>query len=447
MVCDYPDLYDYGYESRGVGVYCLMCAGGHNEKNPTQICAYLKYKAGWTTEITPTTGQKQVTLTAGKNEVYIYPKNQTEYFIIENRQKIGRDVSLTGTGLAIWHVDEFGSNNYEQMSKNRHYECSLEQADNNFDLEYGNNYGDGTDLFNAQNNDLFNDSTAPNSKWWDGSESGMAICEVSNAGTEMTFKTKPTNGGPTVFKKTSNPKLAIPDINPVGVTDTITFSDHATISVIKVSVDITHTYRGDLRVTLIAPSGASVILHNRKGSREDNIKCVFDEISTPQLRNLIGQSIIGDWTIQIQDLARFDTGVLNNWGLEIEGLVDSVVTIEESPGVRIPDNDPNGITRKLEIDTAGIIKDIAVGIDIAHTYIRDLIVTLTSPQGTSVKLHNRRGGSSDNIVKTFTGATTPGLNQIPGEQIRGEWELKIVDLEGLDIGKLNHWELKLTREL
>ena len=27
MVCDYPDLYDYGYESSGVGAYCLMCAG------------------------------------------------------------------------------------------------------------------------------------------------------------------------------------------------------------------------------------------------------------------------------------------------------------------------------------------------------------------------------------------------------------------------------------
>ena len=447
MVCDYPDLYDYGYESRGAGVYCLMCSGGQNEKNPTQICAYLKYKAGWTQEIIPSTGQKQVTLSAENNEVFIYPKNQTEYFIIENRQKNGRDVSLPGSGLAIWHVDELGSNNNEQMEQTRHYECSLEQADNKFDLELGNNAGDSTDLFNAQNNNLFADSTTPNSKWWNGSESGMTICEISNAGMEMTFKTEPINGGITVFRKTSNPKIAIPDFDPVGITDTITFSDHATISQIKVSVDITHTYRGDLCVILIAPSGTTVILHNRKGSKEDDIKCVFDDISTPQLRNLIGQSITGNWTLQIQDLARIDTGVLNNWGLEIEGLIDTVVKIEESPGIRIPDNDPNGIIRTLETDTAGIIKDIAVGIDITHTYIRDLIVILTSPQGTSVKLHNRTGGSSDNIVKTFTIATTPGIIQILGEQLRGEWKLEVADLEGLDVGKLNHWELKITREL
>jgi M6 family metalloprotease-like protein len=445
MVCDYPDLYDYGYESRGTGVYCLMCAGGHDEKNPTQICAYLKYKAGWTKEVVPTTDQKQVTLVSGKNEVFIYPKNQTEYFMIENRQKSGRDASLPGSGLAIWHVDELGSNNYEQMDKNRHYECSLEQADNKFDLEHGNNYGDSTDLFNAQNNDTFTDSTNPNSKWWDGKESGMSVLEISETGTEMTFKAEPTNGGVTVFSKTSTPQIAIPDNDPAGIADTITFTESATISVIKVSVDITHTYRGDLRVILTSPSGTSVILHNRKGSREDDIKQVFDEISTPQLRNFAGQSIKGNWTIQVQDLARIDTGVLNRWGLEIEGLVDSVVTIEESPGVRIPDNDPNGVVQEVNTDASGVVKDITVGIDITHTYIRDLLVTLTSAKGTSVKLHNRTGGSSDNIVKTYTIATTTDLGQIIGEQIKGTWKLKVADLEGWDRGKLNHWEVKITR--
>jgi len=47
MLCDYPDLYDYGDESSGVGAFCLMCAGNNaNEKNPVQISAYLKRMAG-----------------------------------------------------------------------------------------------------------------------------------------------------------------------------------------------------------------------------------------------------------------------------------------------------------------------------------------------------------------------------------------------------------------
>ena len=44
MVCDFPDLYDYGSESNGVGHYCLMCYGGPNT-NPTQVSAYLKTSA------------------------------------------------------------------------------------------------------------------------------------------------------------------------------------------------------------------------------------------------------------------------------------------------------------------------------------------------------------------------------------------------------------------
>ncbi len=43
MLCDYPDLYDYGSESSGAGTYCLRCGGGNiNEKNPVHISGYLK---------------------------------------------------------------------------------------------------------------------------------------------------------------------------------------------------------------------------------------------------------------------------------------------------------------------------------------------------------------------------------------------------------------------
>ena len=48
MLCDYPDLYDYGGESSGVGHFCLMCAGNHADaKNPVGISAYLKRLSGW----------------------------------------------------------------------------------------------------------------------------------------------------------------------------------------------------------------------------------------------------------------------------------------------------------------------------------------------------------------------------------------------------------------
>lgn len=79
MVCDYPDLYDYGYESSGVGAFCLMCAGGRDEKNPVQISAYLKRAAGWSSSVTQITHEARVQLTAGQNQFAIHAKSPTEY--------------------------------------------------------------------------------------------------------------------------------------------------------------------------------------------------------------------------------------------------------------------------------------------------------------------------------------------------------------------------------
>jgi subtilisin-like proprotein convertase family protein len=297
-----------------------MCAGGlADEKNPTQICAYLKYKAGWAQKVTPIEDEIQANIPADVNEYFIYSKNPAEYFIIENKQKAGRDKALPTSGLAIWHVDELGSNNNEQMTATEHYECALEQADNRFDLEHGTNRGDAEDLFNAPNHPRFANSTNPNSQWWDGTPSNLEIFEISAPGKVMTFRAK-----------------------------------------------------------------------------------------------------------LLED--------------------ESSITLEESPGANIPDRDPQGIERSLVTDASGTLKDIAVSVNIAHTYIQDLIVALVSPAGTSVILHNRRGGSADNIIKTYTLANTLGLKALLNEPIQGTWKLKVADLAGQDLGKLNYWSLKISRK-
>lgn len=194
MICDYPDLYDYdsgAAASAGLGNYCLMCYGGNN-KNPVQICAYLKNEAGWATKATAITPGITATLSAANNDFYVYAKSATEYMIMENRQKTGRDTFLPDAGLAIFHVDENGSNNNEQMTPALHYECALVQADNRFDLEKNNNAGDGDDLYSSPTKTEFSDSTSPNSKWWDGSNSGLRITDVSASGAVMTFKVPAT---------------------------------------------------------------------------------------------------------------------------------------------------------------------------------------------------------------------------------------------------------------
>jgi len=437
MVCDFPDLYDYGYQSYGVGLYCLMCYGGPDDKNPTQVCAYLKYKAGWADKVTLLTEGVNA-LKGGINDFSIYTKDSAEYFIIENRFKEFRDISLPDSGLAIWHIDEQGSNENEDMTPSKHYECSLEQADKRYDLEHRVNYGDAGDLFSAGVNPSFGDSTDPSSKWWDGTSSGLNIVEISNSSREMSFRL--TNPG-TTFCKTSKPGKTIPDNDQNGIRDVIIFGEVATVSSVKVSVDIHHPYRGDLRLILISPSGICVVLHDRKGGSTRDLKGTFDVSSIPDLRNFASQILKGDWTLWVQDLAASDEGRLESWDLEIEGSKSNVIEMEEIPATRIPDSDPTGIMRSLTVNDPGRLKQVEIFVDITHTYIGDLIVTLISPKGTSIDLHNRAGGAQDNIIKKYSLATTPALGTLAGQSIQGDWCLKIADLAGKDLGKLNRWSL------
>ena len=187
MLCDFPDLYDYGYQSYAHGNYCLMAYGGNDNRNPVQVGDYLKNEAGWATRLTTITAAMKATVRAGQNDFYVHAKSPTEYFIIENRQQQVRDTSLPDAGLAIWHVDELGNNNNEQMTSAEHYECALEQADNRFELEHLANRGAAGDLFSAPNHVRFADDSTPGSLWWDGGASGLTISDISTSSQVMSF--------------------------------------------------------------------------------------------------------------------------------------------------------------------------------------------------------------------------------------------------------------------
>lgn len=449
MLCDYPDLYDYGNESGGAGAYCLMCAGGNiNEKDPTHISAYLKRLSGWAKSVTSIQPDRQISLSAGENEFAIYSKNSSEYFIVENRAQSGRDASLPDAGLAIWHVDEEGSNNNEQMTPGKHYELSLEQADGEFLLESSRSYGDSTDLFGDANK-RFDDSTLPNSHWWDGTASNLEIQNISDPGATISFGTQ--NGGSLqTVQSESSPNLDIPDNKADGITDTIVLDQNAIIAGVQVALDISHTYRGDLRVTLLTPWDDSIILHQRlQGDDEDNILRTIDESDLQALSTLHGRSTRGYWRLLVQDLAAIDSGTLNRWALEFKVVTQpqGPVVLEEQPGTHIPDNDDVGIQRSLSTDAPGKVGSVEVSVNITHTWISDLRIILRSPEGTEVILHNETGGNADDVVKTYSLATTPALKSLEGQLIRGDWQLRVADRVGKDFGKLNTWGIVIHPEL
>jgi subtilisin-like proprotein convertase family protein len=153
----------------------------------------------------------------------------------------------------------------------------------------------------------------------------------------------------------------------------------------------------------------------------------------------------GDWTLHVRDLAAVDTGSLNRWTLSL-GLSGSPQTEwETSPGLQIPDNDPQGIVSPLEVDGVGEMRDIEVTLDLTHTYRGDLRVDLIAPDGRSVNVHDRTGRSQDHLQRTYRVADTPALSALVdnGVEVNGTWQLRVADRAKIDVGKLNSWKLKL----
>jgi M6 family metalloprotease-like protein len=188
MLMGWPDLYDYDYDSTGVGRFCIMCYGT-SATNPCEPCAYMKYDAGWGDVTVLTNPQGGLEVPIGTNVMYKFehPELPNEYYLVENRQRTGRDVGLPDDGLAIWHVDTEGSNNNQQQTPEQHYLVTLVQADGRWDMENNVNYGDGTDLYAATRYPECSPVTYPNTDWWDRSESGAFFMNISTSSATMTL--------------------------------------------------------------------------------------------------------------------------------------------------------------------------------------------------------------------------------------------------------------------
>ena len=122
-------------------------------------------------------------------------------------------------------------------------------------------------------------------------------------------------------------------------------------------------------------------------------------------------------------------------------------------GGPVPDNDPLGQTGSITIADAGIITGLTVDVTMDHTWVGDLIMTLTSADGTVINLMDRPGvpasgaGTNADVVSiNFDDAATiaaedilevPGfvysvspddmLSTLVGESLAGVWTLFISD--------------------
>jgi subtilisin-like proprotein convertase family protein len=115
--------------------------------------------------------------------------------------------------------------------------------------------------------------------------------------------------GGTAHTYSATPNAAIPDNSPTGASSTIDVSDAGEIIDVKVTTDVTHTYRGDLKVTL-THGATSKVIFNQTGGSADDLKQTFTVTG-------FAGGLSGAWTLKVEDAASQDLGTLNGWTLEV----------------------------------------------------------------------------------------------------------------------------------
>jgi subtilisin-like proprotein convertase family protein len=109
----------------------------------------------------------------------------------------------------------------------------------------------------------------------------------------------------------------------------------------------------------------------------------------------------------------------------------------------IPDNDPQGVTSRLEASASGelVVQTLQVRVQVEHTWRGDLRIDLTSPAGETAVVHAFDSSDSDDgfdqnfSVPDFSGDT--GL---------GAWTLTVVDGAGQDTGRLLGWSIGINAD-
>ncbi|HUP48944.1 MAG TPA: proprotein convertase P-domain-containing protein [Thermoanaerobaculia bacterium] len=114
--------------------------------------------------------------------------------------------------------------------------------------------------------------------------------------------------------------MVVPDNDPAGITLRAVVSDSRPIERLLVPVDIRHRGRGELRVTLIAPDGTTVRLHETSGERAPDLVTTFgrDTLPVDSLDVFRGRSATGEWRLRVVDAAPADLAMVVSWGLLIQ---------------------------------------------------------------------------------------------------------------------------------
>jgi len=125
----------------------------------------------------------------------------------------------------------------------------------------------------------------------------------------------PVSSTPVVTPETfsSVQVLNVPDNSTTGATSSLVVGATAKGRKVLISVNVVHTYIGDLVIKVVSHDGKTVTLHSRSGAGDDNIVKTYDATAA-----LGGVASAGTYKLVVQDLAKIDTGSLRSWSVKFQ---------------------------------------------------------------------------------------------------------------------------------
>lgn len=233
-----PDMYDVDYGGNyGMGSWDLMDNGNYNGNGfcPAGYTSYEKMFCGWSRPTQLSNAAQSVVgmkpLSEGGDSYIIYNGGDNdEYYLLENRQRVGWDAGLPSSGMLILHVDyDADVWNYNVVNStiggsttsggNDHQRCTIFHADNDDDHAYwegSNIYSkstDDTDVYPYLKNDSLTDNSVPMALTYNANIDGsMLMNKGISKITQNTDGTMSFNFSPTSSKGITVPPKPVGDV-------------------------------------------------------------------------------------------------------------------------------------------------------------------------------------------------------------------------------------------
>jgi secreted trypsin-like serine protease len=226
--------------------------------------------------------------------------------------------------------------------------------------------------------------------------------------------------------------FSIPDNDNTGIGSDLDIDAAGSVSSLRVSLSIRHTWRGDLRIVLHSPSGTSHVIHDRTGNNAQNL--VINDLS---LASFAGETVDGVWTLAVQDLAAQDVGTLESWSLTIctGGGGPSGWSGSRQPNLQTRDNAT--VCDSVTVGQNGDASAVKLDLSGRHDYRAILRATLehggVTAEAFPINSFAQGSGSFSLTARAVTGFSGSAA---------GVWTLCIVDTDAYgDTGALSSWSV------